>query len=44
VLSNFLVIRKLAGLELRINQLSVEADLEAAAVGRNEDEAFDSGF
>jgi hypothetical protein len=42
--SNFSVIRESACLELRKNQLAIDADFKAAAIGWNKSESFDSGF
>ena len=44
MLPDFLVLRKAARLELRINKLAINADFEAPAVRRNKNEPFDSGF
>ena len=39
---DLLVFRELPSLQLGINQLAVDADLESAAVGRNQDQLLDS--
>ena len=44
MLANFVVFGEAARLQLRVNQFAVDADFEAAAGGRDEDEAFDSAF
>src|SRR5215467_3423941 len=41
---DFLVVRKLSGFQLRINQLPIDTDFEATAVGWHQDELVDSGF
>jgi hypothetical protein len=41
---DFLVVRKLAGFQLRINELPIDTDFEATAVGWYQDELVDLGF
>ena len=44
MLPDFLILREPACLQFREDLLPIDADFEAAAVGRNEDKAFDSGL
>src|SRR5688572_11858845 len=44
MLPDFLIAREGAGLQFRVDQLSIDADFEAPAVGWNENEAFDFVF
>ena len=41
---DFLVVGKFAGLQFGINQFSVDADFEAAAIGRHQRQFFQAGF
>jgi hypothetical protein len=44
VLVDFRIFGKPAGLELRVNQLPINAHFEAASAGRNQNEPLDPGL